>query len=677
MKPLPLLAAVLLVPLCVPFARADSAPPSVGGPEIPAPLPRVRALAAPGAAAETAKKSSPPSADADTVAMLAKIGWKAIDDDALVRLSGPDKGYIPGNYLEAADIEWKDGHLGFAGGDAVDAKLLPRILDGLWVFVSAGKTPPDEAGKALAAWGLPPVVDGRKLVDPDGSATYYGQMLRLLYAEKPDALKRAGVERLSQAIGLLHDAHDQAFSHQAADAAKNDIDTAKMMLFAPARPGETPFAVKPYEDVGSQIEGFKSKLAADRDAAAKLGDADRAKDSAAALDVLNTLERQRYHSGIGLPSVPKPGQRAEEKSGDDADPDLVPVNAPLSSGLPLVLRALDRVNGKPLTPAQQENLIKSFPMGDLVWRLGVQDLWRQGLTGQGVKVAVIDGGIGRHDELDSAVKSRTNFTADRGKALTDDHGTHVAGIIHALAPDAEIRGYTVFTGDGANPRLKEDGDGGIVKAIDRAVKDGNRIINMSLGGGGSPSDEVARKVEQYAKQGVIFVVATGNEHDKNSVESPSVAPNAISVGALDSAGRAADFSSYGSNFDARKIKRVVKTVFMAPGTNIYSTVVGPNGSSGYELMDGTSMATPATSGVTALLSQAAAAMTPNPLTLSGRVRDALAEGSTPMSLDKLPSNVPFDQTFLVVKPLAALDAMRRKAAEATAGNQKKSADRTN
>ena len=654
--PLFLAAALLLAIAGASSVRAKS--PAADGPDISAPLPRVRLVLKSG----DPSNSAPPTAGDAAQAMLAKIGWKAVDDDGLERLTGPDKGYIPGNYLKEAEFEWKNGELAFAGGDAVSAGQLPMILEGLWIFVRAAKPPPEEAGKALAAWGLPTVIDGRKLVNPDGTATYYGQMLRLIYAEKPDALKRAGAERLSQALDLLRQAHDQAFLKQSADVAKTDVDRAKLMLFSPARAGETRLGLKPYEDLGRQLAGIKSKLEADVTAAQKAGDDDRLRDSAAALGVVATLERQHYHSKAALPAVPKPGQTSAETA-QDGDP---PFDMPLASGLPRLLKTLDRINGKPLTPAQEENLIKSFPMGDLIWRLGVQDLWRQGLTGKDVKVAVIYGGIGKHDELADAVKSRTNMTAERGKALTDDHGTHVSGIIHALAPDAEIRGYTVFGSDTGNPRLKEAAEPLVIKAIDQAVKDGNRIISLSLGGGGTPSDETARKVEEYSKAGVIFIIAAGNEHDKDSVNAPSVAPNALTVGALDGAGRPADFSSYGANFDARKLKHVVKSVFMLPGTNIYSTVVGAGGESGYELMDGTSMATPALSGVTALIEQAAAMMTPNPVAMSSRVRDALADGSAPMSLDKLPSNAPFDQPFLVVRPLAALDALRRQAAPSTA-----------
>ena len=667
MRPPLLLAALLLAPaLAAPaFAQKDKPPqPHVGDAEVIAPLPRVRALVLEGAAA-AAVAAEPPKANGPMHSLLASIGWKAVEEEALVRKTGADKGYVPGNYLKEADIEWKDGKLIFSGGEGIDPKLLPMILDGLWVFVKAGTPPPLEVGNALAKMGLPPVIDGRKLVNPDGTATYYGQMLAMIYAEKPEALERAGAERLSQALDLLAHAREQAFSKQSADVAMTDVDRAKLMLFSPRRAGETPFGIKAYDALPGTLETLEGRLRTDVTAAESAGDTVRAKESARALDVLRTLQRQKYHPKAGLPVVPKPGTAAPGDDDDEPEaqgPTNEP-NEPLASGLPVVLRALDRINGKPLTPAQQENLIKSFPMGDLVWRLGAQDLWRQGLTGKGVQVAVIDSGIGRHDELADAVKTRVNMTADRGKALVDEHGTHVAGIIHAIAPDAQLHGYTVFANDAGNPDLKESPDPLIIKAIRRAVADGNTVISLSLGGGGSPSDVMAREIEKQAAKGVIFVVAAGNEHDKNGVEAPSVASSALTVGALDGAGRAADFSSYGANYDARKLKHVVKSIFMLPGTNIYSTVMD-DGDSAYALMDGTSMATPALSGVSALLTQAARTVTANPVELSARVRDALAEGSEPLSYDKVPSNAPIDQPFLVVKPLQALDALRAKGAPA-------------
>ena len=623
-------------------------------------LPAPRAEAEAVSTAQSA--DSPLGANAAMQAALARIGWKANENGGLLRAAGAETGFIPLDYLLQGGLYWQDGRLSFVGGDPVAENQLPLILEGLEIFVKAAQTPPIEAGKALAAWGLPPVIDGRKLVDPDGSATYYGQMLNLLYSEKPEALRRASAERLSQALDLICEAHWQAFKKQAADVAQTDVERAKLMLFASPRAGETPLQLAPYQDLGAQLDGFKKQIEADRRASAVLNGGAFQEDSEA-ISVLGTLVHQRYHANLDLPPAPKPGAVAAVPAMTNADESA---DVPLSAGLPRLLKTLDRINGKPLTAGQQENLIKSFPMGDIVWRMGVSDLWRQGLTGKGVKVAVIDGGIARHDELEGAVKSRTNFTADRGESLPEDHGTHVAGIFHALAPDAEIRGYTVHANEKGDESLAERGENSTLNAIDQAVKDGNRIINISLVGGNSPTDAVARKVEEYARKGVIFVAAAGNAHDQG-IQSPAVAPDAITVGALDGAGRPIDPSSYGSDYDPRRLTHVVKTVFMASGSNVYSTV----GRSDYDSMSGTSMATPAVSGVVALLTQAAAGLAQgtasDPAALSVRVRAALAAGAAPMSLDKLPSNVPFDQTFLVVRPQASLDALRQQAAPSTAG----------
>jgi hypothetical protein len=77
-------------------------------------------------------------------------------------------------------------------------------------------------------------------------------------------------------------------------------------------------------------------------------------------------------------------------------------------------------------------------------------------------------------------------------------------------------------------------------------------------------------------------------------------------------------------------------------------------------MSGTSMATPVMSGVSALLVQDMGSMTlvPSPIEMAQRLKSALAAGSTPMELGKLPPEVPIDQPFYVVHPLKALEALR-------------------
>lgn len=606
-----------------------------------------------------------------TAAALEKVGWKALKDGGLVRVEGAGKGVIPKDYLDKANLEWKDGALIYSGSpEAVPYGMFPPILKGLSSFTSAARVERAKAGAALAAWGLPPSVDGRRLYNPAGDATYYGIMMHSILASRPEQVAKLGVERTAQALDLIDHAYAQAFSKQAPDIAQTDLDRARLILFAAPRGGETPLgspAMKARPDPAAMLKDYKGKLQAEADAALKAGDMVRRKDSVEALAVLNNLEKQRSHASLDLTEVPEPVKEKKPDPAQHAEKKKEVPYAPLASGLPGLLRVLDRINGTPLTPDQQENLIKAFPMGDLVWRLGAQDLWKQGLTGKGVKVAVIDEGIAEHPELDGAVKGRVNFTAERGKGAVGSHGTHVSGIIHALAPDAELRGYAVLASDDSNDALSEDTSEGIIKAIRRAVKDGNQVINMSLGTEEGPSSQLSRVVEEYASKGVIFLIAAGNSRDSSGgIAAPSSAPSAITVGALDSAGRMSDFSSFGKRFDARKLTTVVKDVFMTPGSNIVSTLPSPPPSDEeksepeYGAMSGTSMATPAMTGISALLVQDMGRMTlvPNPIEAARRLKAALVQSSMPMALDKLPPGVPIDQPFFVVRPLQALEALR-------------------
>jgi len=66
------------------------------------------------------------------------------------------------------------------------------------------------------------------------------------------------------------------------------------------------------------------------------------------------------------------------------------------------------------------------------------------LRGQNVKVAVIDSGIDAdHVGFNNKVVYKQWYR--EGTPLSrDDHGTHVAGTIHFMAPEAELYDYRVF-----------------------------------------------------------------------------------------------------------------------------------------------------------------------------------------------------------------------------------------
>lgn len=145
--------------------------------------------------------------------------------------------------------------------------------------------------------------------------------------------------------------------------------------------------------------------------------------------------------------------------------------------------------------------------------------------------------------------------------------------------------------------------GGILAGIDWVVARGDiEVINMSLGGEGQiDAYEVA--INNARNNGVIVVVAAGNENDDARNYSPAFVPNAITVSALadfdglpagngsptcatDVDDTLAYFSNYGPAID-----------IAAPGLCINSTL--PNGT--YGIYSGTSMASPHVAGAAALL----------------------------------------------------------------------------
>ncbi|MCG3133061.1 MAG: Subtilisin E [Planctomycetes bacterium] len=141
-------------------------------------------------------------------------------------------------------------------------------------------------------------------------------------------------------------------------------------------------------------------------------------------------------------------------------------------------------------------------------------------TGDGVKVAVLDGGFDlSHEYLDGRLGAQWDayaedaFAEDIGNDVDDDgsdgaddfvgHGTFVAGLILAAAPDAEILPIRV---------LDDEGNGGIpalVRGIDKAVELGADVINLSMVVP-SMSGALEEAIDDAIAAGVTIVCAAGN-----------------------------------------------------------------------------------------------------------------------------------------------------------------------
>jgi len=158
------------------------------------------------------------------------------------------------------------------------------------------------------------------------------------------------------------------------------------------------------------------------------------------------------------------------------------------------------------------------------------------------------------------------------------HGTMVAGVIAAVAPDAMIMPLRVFDDNGVADHFT------IAKAIRWATDHGAKVINMSFGT--LESSRVLRSAVEYASsKGVTLVASAGNDNTA-SPQYPAAFDNVIAIAATDLRDVKAWFSNYGATVDAT-----------APGVNIITPYPG-----GYfAVVSGTSFSSPMVAAEAAML----------------------------------------------------------------------------
>ncbi|MEG3863161.1 S8 family serine peptidase [Microcoleus sp. herbarium12] len=293
---------------------------------------------------------------------------------------------------------------------------------------------------------------------------------------------------------------------------------------------------------------------------------------------------------------------------------LVDANAAVS-------RALNSPNSFPAVPN----------LGGNNWgrdTIDAPEIWERGITGNGIVVAVVDGGVDyTHPDLDGNIWRNpgeipnNNIDDDRNGFIDDiggwdfvsndnnpmdeslsGHGTHVAGIIAAERNDFGITGVAYnakIMPVRVLPKFATGSWSDVAAGIRYAVDNGANIINLSLGSDTRPQPLVDAAIQYATDKKVVVVMSAGNE---SSPQPDYPAINAtrfgIAVGGIDKNNRmykSSDLAGF------RPLDYLV-----APGVDIYSTT--PNNT--YKTFNGTSMAAPHVAGVAALVLNANPTLTP-------------------------------------------------------------------
>ncbi|MCB1641906.1 MAG: S8 family serine peptidase, partial [Xanthomonadales bacterium] len=265
-------------------------------------------------------------------------------------------------------------------------------------------------------------------------------------------------------------------------------------------------------------------------------------------------------------------------------------------------------------------------------------------TGAGVTVAVLDTGITSHTDLNANVVAGYDFVSDAASARDGNgrdsnpadqgdwsnvnecysgdpgggsswHGTHVAGTIAAVTGNgsgvagvafgAKISPVRVLAKCGGS--LSDIADaiiwasGGSVSGVP-ANSNPSKVINMSLGGGGSCGTTYQNAINSAVSRGTVVVVAAGNENTNASNSRPANCANVVTVAATNRSGGRSYYSNYGSVVDVSapggELTQSSSSNGVLSTLNAGSTTPG---SQSYAYYQGTSMATPHVAGLAALI----------------------------------------------------------------------------
>jgi len=239
---------------------------------------------------------------------------------------------------------------------------------------------------------------------------------------------------------------------------------------------------------------------------------------------------------------------------------------------------------------------KDEPMVEATWEtskhitdMGVLDFHKFGNKGDGIKIAIVDGGVDyNHPAIKNNYKGGYNVLTGKTDAMdVDGHGTACAGLAAAdesvppiigMAPHADIYGVKVGSLSAGFAASRT------VKGVAWAVENNMNVISISLGGSASSSvyyDSIFRKAKE---KGIIVVAAAGSRGD-SFVMSPGRCIDSIAVSGIGKHDTIL-YSNWGPQIDVCALSNMAVTTKLGGGVKYFY---------------GTSAATPIIAGIMALL----------------------------------------------------------------------------
>ncbi|QWU18160.1 S8 family serine peptidase [Paenibacillus sophorae] len=233
-------------------------------------------------------------------------------------------------------------------------------------------------------------------------------------------------------------------------------------------------------------------------------------------------------------------------------------------------------------------------------QIGADAAWAKEITGAGLKVGVIDTGVDYlHPDIAPAYKGGWDSFYNDNDPYEEEpnadlefegtsHGTHVSGTIvgrfanptseivqKGVAYGADLYVYKVLGYNPANPSSASGSSAQVIDGIERSVRDGMDVINLSLGSDAEKDvnspDAIA--INNAVLSGVTAVIANGNAGPgANTLGSPATSQLGISVGAATSPAKNFHVNFQPSFTDPETVTSVTYTTYS--DLNVMSWEIG-------------------------------------------------------------------------------------------------------